>query len=259
MRLIARLEGAKPWSFTWLAARLERFALPRSDGVVCITNYTRDAVAALAKRTWLLPNAVDENFFRIDSKPDSNQPPVILCVGAVCLRKNQNAFIRALDPLAAQMKFQLVFLGQAAAGDPYGDEFLQLVASRAWCLNAGFADREKLRTQFKAASLLALPSLEDNCPMVVLEAMAAGVPVVAAKVGGVPDLVDDGRTGLFCDPLAAESMASVVAKLLRDPAFGRALAADAKRQAMERFHPRTIARRHVEIYREVLETRRSKR
>jgi len=103
--------------------------------------------------------------------------------------------------------------------------------------------------------LLALPSLEDNCPMVVLEAMAAGVPVIAAEVGGVPDLVTDGVNGLFCQPHDAASMRDGVAKVLENPALAAALAAEAKQKAGERFHPRVIARRHLEIYREVLSGR----
>jgi glycosyltransferase involved in cell wall biosynthesis len=175
-----------------------------------------------------------------------------LCVGHVCLRKNQNAFIRALDPLVARKKFRLVFLGGGSPDDPYVREFFALLRDRAWCEHHGFVDREKLKTWLRGATLLALPSLEDNCPMTVLEAMAASVPVVAANVGGVPDLVEDGKTGLLCDPLNATSMGGVVEKILAQPELARTLAAEAKRQAEERFHPSVIARRHLEIYREVL-------
>lgn len=91
--------------------------------------------------------------------------------------------------------------------------------------------------------------------MVVLEAMAAGVPVLAANVGGLPDLIEDGRNGLFCNPLEAASMAAGVARLLESPALGQQLAAEAKQRATARFHPRIIAERHVEIYREVLRMR----
>jgi glycosyltransferase involved in cell wall biosynthesis len=82
--------------------------------------------------------------------------------------------------------------------------------------------------------------------------MAAGVPVLASKVGGVPDLIEDGQTGLFCDPQQPESFRTGVARLLDDPALRQRLAADARQRALERFHPQVIARRHLEIYREVL-------
>jgi|ERR1700722_2855237 len=254
MRLIAKMQRARPFSFFWLAARSETFAVPRARGVVCITNYTREAVSGLATKTWLVPNAVDASFFKV-SREINPECPVILCVGYICQRKNQNAFIRALDPLAARQKFRLVFLGEASSDDSYAREFFELLHTREWCEHAGFVDREKLKTWLRGSTLLVLPSLEDNCPMTVLEAMAAGVPVVAANVGGVPDLIEDAKTGLLCDPLDAGSMSNAVRKLLEQPSLAQALAKEANRSAHERFHPAVIARRHLEIYREVLSTR----
>jgi glycosyltransferase involved in cell wall biosynthesis len=252
MRMIAAVNQVKPFSFVWLAARLERLTIPRSQGVVCITRYTQNAVADLARHTWVVPNAVDKSFFDVNAEPSPEKPPRILCVGHICYRKNQTAFIRALDPLARQIKFELLFLGSTTPGRPFDDEFLRTVRERPWCSYGGTANRDQLKAHLREASALALPSLEDNCPMVVLEAMAAGVPVVAAKVGGVPDLVDDGNTGFFCDPLDATSMSQAVEKLLANRAVAREMAVRAKQQALARFHPRVVAQEHFEIYREVL-------
>jgi len=251
MRLIAALNRERAFSYNWMAARLERFVLPRTAGVVCITEYTRTAVADLTPRIWVLPNAVDLGFFDVQSAPDPSAPPIGLCVGAICLRKNQNNFIRALDPLAKEEKIKIIFFGQTDDG-AYSREFRQLVKERPWCEYAGFAGRERLKEFFKAASFLVLPTLEDNCPMVVLEAMAAGVPVLASNVGGVPDLIEHEKTGLFCDPQRPESFRAGVARLLGEPGLGRQLVANAKAEAQRRFHPKIIARRHLEIYREVL-------
>ena len=253
MRLIAAVNQARTFSWYWQAAQLEKFVLPRTDGVVCITRYTQAAVKYLARKTWVRPNAVDASFFDIQPAPET--PRIILFVGHVCHRKNQNAFIRALDSLADAKKFKVVFLGVAQKTQPYGAEFLELVAARPWCEFAGFADREKLKTWFQRASLLALPSLEDNCPMVVLEAMAARVPVLAAKVGGLPELVTEGETGLFCDPLDSASMRAGVSRLLEDVNLARTLAVTAKAEAKAKYHPLVIAREHVAIYREVLALR----
>ncbi|MST93992.1 MAG: glycosyltransferase family 1 protein [Pedosphaera sp.] len=252
MRLIAKVTKAPLFSFPRLSAWLESYAVPRSQGVVCITRYTEEFIKPLNARTWVVPNAVDKNFFEVKICPPAGQPPRILCVGLICVRKNQNAFIRALDPLAQRHKFELVFLGKATPGRAYEDEFLGLVAERPWCRHAGFTDREKLKQHFSGASLLALPSLEDNCPMVILEAMATGLPVVGANVGGVPDLIEASQTGGFCDPLDAASMSAAIERVLTNPAAAWQMAAEAKKQAQARFHPRVIAARHLEIYREVL-------
>jgi glycosyltransferase involved in cell wall biosynthesis len=91
--------------------------------------------------------------------------------------------------------------------------------------------------------------------MVVLEGMATGVPVLASKVGGVPDLIDDGKTGLLFDPGRPESFGEGLKKILEDREFARQLAANAKAEARRRFHPLVIARRHLDIYREVLAER----
>lgn len=251
MRLIAKVNHDPAFSYHWLNARLEAFTIPRSRGVVCITRYTQEAVRNLARRTWVVPNAVDARYF--DVPASRAEPPVILCVGFICHRKNQNRLIRALDPLAARRALRLRFLG-AVPEDGYGAEFRALLADRPWCEHGGFADRDELALELSRASALALPSLEDNCPMAVLEGMAAGVPVVGARVGGVPDLIDDGVTGLFCDPLDERSMAVAVEALIGDPTRVSALGAAAREKARRCFTPRIVAEQHLEIYREVLST-----
>lgn len=251
MRIMAALAGAKPLSYFWLAARLEALTLPRSSGVLCITRYTQAAVADLAQKTWVLPNAVEGSFFQ-NTEPSPGPLPRILVVGVICPRKNQNAFIRALDGLAKKRNFEVSFLGEVPPGDPYAEEFNELLKSRPWCTAMGFQGRQALKTELARASILALPSIEDNCPMAVLEAMASGVPVVAARVGGVPELIEEEKTGLFCEPGDPASMAEQVERLLAGVDAARAMAQRAKDRARERFHPKVIARKHLEIYREVL-------
>jgi glycosyltransferase involved in cell wall biosynthesis len=251
MRSIARVNRARPFSFIWLAARLEGFTLPRADGVICITNYTRQAVSELNRRTWVLPNAVDAGFFEIQRRPDPASVPAGICVGAICHRKNQNNFIRALDALALEKKFKILFFGKLDHGN-YGREFMDLIKDRPWCEYRGFAGRAKLKEFFETAAFAVLPTLEDNCPMVVIEAMAAGVPVMASNVGGVPDLIEPESTGLFCDPQKPETFAEGLSRLLNNDGLSARLAASAKVAAHARFHPAVIARRQVEIYREIL-------
>lgn len=252
-RAIAQFRHSRPFSYWWLQARLEHFCLPRFDGVVCISKYTKEWVSSLANRTWLLPNAVDPNFFDIQPQKPASRP-VILVVANVDARKNQIGLIHALDTFAKQRPFELRFFGKCGE-DPYGQDFRGLAQARSWCVWGGMLDRDRLRSEFAKATAVMLPTWEDNCPMVVLEAQAAGVPVIASNVGGVPDLVQDGHTGLLTDPARPETMSKALARLLGDSELAKRLAEAGRSQAKTRFHPKVIAEKHLEIYRQVIASR----
>ena len=134
--------------------------------------------------------------------------------------------------------------GAARRRTSWGDPGVRLVRARRWCAHHGFAGRQEIQARLREATALILPSLEDNCPMAILEAMAAGVPVIATRVGGVPELVEEGKTGFLCNPHEPASMAAAIERVLRDPAWAAAVARQARERARERFHPETIARRH---------------
>jgi glycosyltransferase involved in cell wall biosynthesis len=134
-----------------------------------------------------------------------------------------------------------------------------MVGERDWCEHQPFTSHQQVKAQMHAATMLALPTREDNCPMVVLEAMAAGVPVLASNVGGVPDLVQHEVNGLFCNPDQPESFVNAVTRFLDDNPFAARIAATAREQARQRFHPLAIAQRHLEIYREVIDKKGDRR
>ena len=252
IRAITKLHRHSPLSFWGIQSQLEAFCLPRFAGVVCISKYTQQQVSDLAKKTWLLPNATENLFFEPRTTAiDPSAPPLVLVVANVDSRKNQNTLIQALDPLARKLKFSVRFYGRCGK-DPYGKEFRSLIEARPWCSWGGMIDRETLRGEFARATALFLPTREDNCPMVVLEAQASGVPVIASNVGGVPDLVEDGVTGLLTNPDLPSTMPIALEKILSDKALARRLAEGGSKQALACYHPNVIATRHVEIYREVV-------
>lgn len=254
MRAITKLYRHPPLSFWWIQAQLEALCLPHFAGVICISKYTQQQVSDLAKKSWLLPNASEILFFEPrPSAVDPSAPLLVLVVANVDSRKNQNALIQALDPLAHKLKFMVKFYGKCGE-DSYGKEFHSLLETRPWCSWGGMISRENLRDEFARATVLFLPTREDNCPMVVLEAQASGVPVIASNVGGVPDLVEDGVTGLLTNPSLPSTMPIALEKILTDKAMAARLAEGGRKQALARYHPNVIAARHVEIYREVLST-----
>jgi glycosyltransferase involved in cell wall biosynthesis len=256
LRLINKVSRMEPRLYWKAQEILETITVPRFDGVVCITDYTRRNIADLAKRTWIVPNAVDQSFF--DLYPQNSgvnragDTLKILFVGHIQERKNQNAFIDAVSPLAKRHSLRVRFFGQCGGDTAFVSGFKARIARHEWCSYEGMKGRDDLREAFRGASLLVLPSLEDNCPMSVLEAMAAGIPIVASRVGGVPELIKDGVTGLLCDPLDRESMRSCVERILTAPQEASSMAVAARAVARDRYHPSVIAAKHIEVYREVI-------
>lgn len=100
--------------------------------------------------------------------------------------------------------------------------------------------REDARDLLAALDVLAVPSREDGSPLVVLEALGSSVPVVASRVGGIPDQVTDGREGLLVPPGNADAFGAALARVLHDPNLRAALAAAGPARAEQCSHRRMV-------------------
>lgn len=109
-----------------------------------------------------------------------------------------------------------------------------------------------VRPCYRAADALALPSHSEGSPYVLLEAMAAGLPIVATAVGGVPEMVEDQASALLVEPRETRAMAEAIARVMIDTDFARKLAANAHALVATRYAPETYVRSLVELYREII-------
>jgi glycosyltransferase involved in cell wall biosynthesis len=254
MGAIAGFLKSRPLTYYWIAARLERLCLRLSDGIVAISNYTQANISGYARRSWLVPNAVHPSYFGIIRRPSDSR--VILCAATIGEWKNQIGLIEALEPLHREFDFELRFAGGGQPNDPYFIRFQNKLATAPWCTYLGALEREELQQELASTSIAVLPSLEDNCPMVILEASAAGVAFAASRIGGIPDLIQNNKNGVLFDPRDAHDMRDKVRALLLDSGLAGKLGKTAQQDALERFSPNVVARRHLCIYREVVEGRR---
>src|SRR4051794_8870392 len=117
----------------------------------------------------------------------------------------------------------------------------------------GGTDPAGVAAHLQGATAAVLPALWwENCPMAVLEAGAAGVPVVASTVGGIPELVEDGGTGLLVPPGDAAALAAAVTRLARDPGAARVMGRRAWERVRSRHDPDTHVEDLLAAYREVV-------
>ena len=112
-------------------------------------------------------------------------------------------------------------------------------------------DEVSLALLYAAADVFVAPSIQENLPFTVMEAMACGTPCVAFRQGGVPDLIDHERTGYLARPFEAEDLARGIAWVLEDGERWRALSSRARAKVEQEFDLERVARRYVDLYRDV--------
>jgi len=174
--------------------------------------------------------------------PKLEREKVVLCVGAIQRRKNQAALIRACR--AMPPGWTLVLAGSLGFG---ADEELREVSERVRV--TGYLTDDELANWYARASIFAFPSLDEGFGMPVLEAMAAGVPVIAGNRSALPEVCGD--AAILVDPENEEELAESLLMLARDETLRGELVQKGIRRAAEFTWPRAVSAT-LDVYRELL-------
>ena len=233
---------------TWrqrLRARLACAAFRRADAVVAVSDAAARHLAGLARipleAVRVLPNGIDVAAFdgagpelraaarrALAVSPDD---ALVLVPAVLREGKGHDVLLEAVPALLARVPSARVMV----AG---GGERERELRDRARPLGEAvrfLGPREDMRELLAACDVVALPSLAEALPTALMEAAAAGRPVVATRVGGVPEVVDDGRSGILVPPRDPDALAEALAALLADPARARACGDHGRRLARQRF------------------------
>lgn len=171
----------------------------------------------------------------------------ILSVGRLIERKGLDTLIEAV----AALRSEPVLLDIAGDG-PCLAQLQQLARRRGIGDRVtfhGYVRHEQLADLYAQADLFVLPSRAESCSMALLEAMGAGLPIVATRVGGTPELVEHGLNGLLTPADDPAELAAALSQLVRDAPRRAAFAAASTRLAQERFSWRAAALRYEAIFR----------
>jgi glycosyltransferase involved in cell wall biosynthesis len=196
-------------------------------------------------RLSVIPNGVDTDYFRPAPEEGQPYPAVVLSVARMVPDKDPGTLIRAFALAApAFPQAQLWLVGEGPLLPAVRQLAEEILPPGAFRFIPPQAD---LRPLFRQAGLLALSSRTEALPNVVLEAMAAGLPVAATAVGGVPELVTPARTGWLAAPGDAPGLAAALGRLLGNPEKCRAFGRAGRERAVRDFSLKTMARRYQDV------------
>jgi len=222
-----------------IMARTACAVLRRADVVRVISRFTEEKVRQLCPNTPLVkfPTFTDlEVFLDAPASPKTVADfPYILYVGMLVPSKGIEVLIRAFDRIRREHPdARLVLIGSGYAED----RFRSLVRASALDQAVLFIppmSQAELATWMQGSLCLVLPSFSEGLGRVVLEAMASSRPVVATRVGGIPELIVDGMTGFLVPPGGVDALADRVLELLKDPVRADAMGARGRERSRSLF------------------------
>jgi len=251
----ARFErGAVAFSMR-LQARAERRSVRHADRVLTVSEYSRRRLAAEYGRDAVaidvVPPAFDSDRWAdalatATREPRTDSRPTVLCVCRMYPRKDVGTLIRAIARVRRALpKVRLVVIGDGPERHRWERLATELQLREAVTFR-GQVDFATLVASFATCDVFCLPSRQEGFGIVLLEAMAAGKPIVACDGTAAVELLDDGRHGVLVPPGEAQAMADALLALLTD-ADRRARMGELGPDTAARYAPVAVARRFLQV------------
>lgn len=248
------LVGSDP-SFQQVVA----FSIARSHGVTAVSESLKQdtqRTLGIAREVRVIPNFLDcsayrrlpESALRERICPSARREALVLHVSNFRPVKRVGAVFEVFRRIRAQVPARLVLIGDG----PDRMDLERHVADAQLGDSVDFiGEQPDLVPWLSAADLFLLPSSQESFGMAALEAMACEVPVVASRVGGLPEVIQDGVTGFLCDLDDLDGMAARGAAVLKDESLRRRIGEAAAQHVRTTFCEGAIVPRYEEFYREV--------
>jgi glycosyltransferase involved in cell wall biosynthesis len=238
-----------------LEIRMEAQTLASAAAITAPSRAVADYIARTCRVTrpiHIIPYPVDTEQFKPCaeiSRLARNDKPMVLFVGRIEKRKGADTLMRAIPNIVSRLPdAQFLFAGKLS------DELASLAATMPPQVKfLGVKPRAELVALYQQASVVVVPSQWDNSPNVIYEAMACGAPVVATRVGGIPELVEEGVTGLLVPPRDEDALAHAITTLLADSLLRERMGQRGRERAVAEFALDNILARTLSLYESVLD------
>lgn len=230
---------------------VERLSLKRAPVVTTESSF---AVQFLRERYPALPihqaeHAPNHAFRHIARRPQM-QPFRFITVGGIGFRKGTDLIVQALDRLRDEMDYTMTFITNPQS-EKYLTSLREMVSEKTWA-RITFKHHlppDAVAMELETAAILLMPTRADTSPNAVKEAVVAGLPVVAAAVGGIPDYVIPGKNGLLFPPGDLEAFVQAIRSAGEHPLFGKGqVDPETLAQEQEYLSPELMAKKFLAAY-----------
>lgn len=246
------------WEFLWRFSIPQRHLLPIADKIISVSKSADKFVSIFVKdKRVVIPNGVDVEFFKPSNKGLSG-PSNILFVGRLVPRKGVHILLDAVGLLKKEeVSPQIEDLRLIIAGEGRSKDTLIHLAKSYGILNStlflSYIPNQELLKYYNSATIIAVPSItRESFGIVALEAMSCAKPVVVTDVGGLPEVIEDGETGIIVERENPYTLKDALKRLLINKSLRKRLGENARKKVQDTYSWKVVSKRICEVYSQVL-------
>jgi len=235
---------------------LSKLIFGKSDIIVAVSIYEKEMLKqnfeADERKIRHIPNGVDVKELEGKVKKKSNDTKTILYVGRLEKYKGVSFLIKAFQRLKANLtNSQLVIVGRG----PCKEELVSLSRKLEVQDSVTFLEnlpKEELTNLYLTSDVFILVSQYESLPIAVLDALAYGLPIIATNVGGLPEIIQTGKTGFLLDfPPDEDELIRITTSLLQDEEYAKEIGARAREEILSKFSWDSVVRNLLDLYEEI--------
>ncbi len=244
----------------WFHNQMDHYAWKKASGIIVMTDRLRKHLVSLGiapEKIYLIYNGVDTQRFTPFRaawlRRDSPSPIRIGSAGRLSREKGFDILIQAVGELVHSnpgLDFEVVIMGEGVEKRKLDDLRKKRGVEKLVSL-VGF--ERDIGKALSSLDIFVLPSRMESFPMVLLEAGAIGIPIIASRVGGIPEMIVDGKEGLLVSPESPRELAKAILRLIKDPDKRRSLGEAFHRKVIKTFNLQKMVSETLSFYRSVLE------
>lgn len=252
--IISEIAKIEPTISGYSQIPFEQYAIRNAKYFGCRTNFDWQYVMSKNKNAIIfdLPEAINKVFFEKHWKPRSGIS--LLFVGSILHRKGIEDLIHALYKLKnIYPSIHLKIIGSGTKKYiSYLNKIIEQYNLSKYVTWLGNKSPTEIAFQLTQCNFFILPSLIENSPNCLTEAMAVGVPCIATNVGGIPSMIDDKIDGMLFEKHDIDGLVNILRFLANDIELQNKLSMNARAKAFQRNYPPNIAKKYVEVYKRII-------